>query len=275
MVYPPTAAPSLSAPARVGPGSIGIGWNAIGGATRYTLQESANGAAWVTLFDGSATSYATPARGVGGYAYRVAACNGAGCSGWSGNANVTVVGAPTLEPVISAPNLVNVTNYAFSWSTPANTEYFNLQESANAAGWVTLLADGRTSVALSRGNGSYGYRVQARNFVGCGPWSGIATVKVVLPPPVPTIYVANWLTTTTAPYRVSCDAGWHPTATATEYHLEPDTGGRRLYTGPKAYVASNTNAYCSARLRVRACNAGGCSDWSPIYTATRGVYEAN
>ncbi|WNH52295.1 wall-associated protein [Stenotrophomonas oahuensis] len=275
VVYPPTAAPSLSAPARVGPGSIGIGWNAIAGATRYTLQESANGAAWVTLFDGNATSYATPARGVGSYAYRVAACNGAGCSGWSGNGNVTVVGAPTLEPVISAPGLVNVTDYAFSWSTPANTEYFILQESANGAGWVTLLADGRTSVGLGRGNGSYGYRVQACNFVGCGPWSGIATVTVSLPPPVPTIYVANWLTTTTAPYRVSCDVGWYPTATATEYHLEPDTGGRRLYTGPKSYVASNTNAYCSARLRVRACNAGGCSDWSPIYTATRGVYETN
>jgi len=121
----------------------------------------------------------------------LAACNGAGCSGWSGNGNVTVVVAPTLEPVISAPGLVNVADYAFSWSNPANTEYFILQESANGAGWVTLLADGRTSVGLSRGNGSYGYRVQACNFVGCGPWSGIATVNVVLPPPMPTINVAN------------------------------------------------------------------------------------
>ncbi len=273
VVYPPTAAPSLSAPARVGPGSIGIGWNAIAGATRYTLQESANGAAWVTLFDGNATSYATPARGVGSYAYRVAACNGAGCSGWSGNGNVTVVGAPTLEPVISAPGLVNVTNYAFSWSTPANTEYFILQESANGAGWVTLLSDGRTSVGVSRGNGSYAYRVQACNFVNCGPWSGIATVNVVLPPPMPLINIANWLTTKRAPYQVWCDADWTPVATATEYQLETGVGGKHLYTGPKTYVAAAGNAYCGSPIRVRACNAGGCSEWSPLFTPTRGVYE--
>ncbi len=94
MTYPLTAAPSPGAPTRVGPGSIGIGWNPVAGATRYTLQESANG-----------------------------------------------------------------------------------------AGWVTLLSDGRTSVGVSRGNGSYAYRVQACNFVNCGAWSGFATVNVALPPP--------------------------------------------------------------------------------------------
>jgi hypothetical protein len=183
VVYPPGAAPGLNAPSRSGPGSIGIGWSGVGGADRYTLLESANGAGWVTLLDANATSYATPWRGPGNYAYRVAACNGAGCSGWSGTASVSVIAPPSLEPVISAPGLVNVTDYAFSWSTPANTEYFVLQESANGGGWTTLLADARTSVGVSRGNGSYGYRVQACNFVGCGPWSGIATVTVSLPPP--------------------------------------------------------------------------------------------
>ena len=275
VVYPPTAAPSLSAPARVGPGSIGIGWIAIAGATRYTLQESANGAAWVTLFDGNASSYATPARSVGSYAYRVAACNGAGCGNWSGNAGVTVVSAPTLEPVINAPGLVNVRDYAFSWSTPANTEYFILQESANGAGWVTLLADGRTSAAVGRDNGSYAYRVQACNFVGCGPWSGIATVNVVLPPSMPLINVANWLTTRRAPYKVWCDANWTPVTNATEYQLETGVGGKHLYTGPKTYVAAAGNAYCGSPIRARACNAGGCSEWSPLFTPARGVYETD
>lgn len=273
VVYPPGAAPGLNAPSRSGPGSIGIGWSGVGGADRYTLQESANGAGWVTLLDANATSYATPWRGPGNYAYRVAACNGAGCSGWSGTASVSVIAPPSLEPVISAPGLVNVTDYAFSWSTPANTEYFVLQESANGGGWTTLLADARTSVGVSRGNGSYGYRVQACNFVGCGPWSGIATVTVSLPPPMPTITMANWLSTTTAPYRIWCDADWTPVATATEYQLETSIGGKHLYTGPKTYVSAAGNAYCGSPIRVRACNAGGCSAWSPLFTPARGVYE--
>ena len=94
---------SLSAPARAAPGSIGIGWNGVAGATRYTLQESSNGGGWVTLFDGNAGSYATAARGVGSYGYRVAACNGAGCGPWSATATVAVIGPPTIEPVINAP----------------------------------------------------------------------------------------------------------------------------------------------------------------------------
>ncbi len=273
VVYPPGAASGLSAPARSGPGSIGIGWSAIGGASRYTLQESANGSGWVTLLDANATSYATPYRGVGNYAYRVAACNGAGCGGWSSTANVSVIGPPSLEPVITAPGLVNVTDYAFSWSTPATTEYFIVQESANGGGWNTLLADGRTSAAVSRGNGSYSYRAQACNFVGCGPWSGVATVTVSLPPSTPVFYIATWLTTKRAPYQVWCEAGWHPVATATEYQLETGVGGKHLYTGPKDYVAAAGNAYCGSPIRVRACNAGGCSEWSPLFTPTRGVYE--
>jgi hypothetical protein len=150
-----------------------------------------------------------------------------------------------------------------------------LQENANGGGWTTLVADGRTSLGVSRVNGSCGYRVQACNFVNCGPWSGIATVTVSLPPATPSFYIATWLTTRRAPYQVWCEAGWHPVATATEYQLETGGGGKRLYTGPTDYVAAAGNAYCGATVRVRACNAGGCSAWSPDYTATRGVYEVD
>jgi len=67
------------------------------------------------------------------------------------------------------------------WNPVAGATRYTLQESANGAGWVTLLSDGRTSVGVSRGNGSYAYRVQACNFVNCGAWSGFATVNVALP----------------------------------------------------------------------------------------------
>jgi hypothetical protein len=85
--------------------------------------------------------------------------------------------------------------------------------------------------------------------------------------------MANWLSTTTAPYRIWCDADWTPVATATGYQLETSIGGKHLYTGPKTYVSAAGNAYCGSPIRVRACNAGGCSAWSPLFTPARGVYE--
>jgi len=241
------------------------------GATRYTLQESTNGGGWVTLVDAHVLSFATPARGVGTYAYRVAACNGAGCGPWSGSATVAVIGAPTIEPVINAPGLVNVPQYSLSWSVPANSESFILEESANGGGWTVVHNGGANSFGADRAKGSYAYRVRACNFVGCSPYSGIVTVTVALPPGTPHFYLAEWLTTRKAPYQVQCSVGWSQMADATEYQLESGGGGKRLYTVPNAYVSANGNAYCAGNYRVRACNAGGCSSWSADHPVTRGV----
>jgi hypothetical protein len=208
---------------------------------------------------------------VGNYAYRVAACNGAGCGGWSAAASVGVIGPPGGEPVISAPGLVNVNSYSISWSAPVNTESFVLQESSNGGGWTTVQGGGSNNFGAVRGNGSYAYRVQACNFVGCSPFSGIATVTVVLPPPSTSFYIASWLTTKRPPYQVECEVGWHEVPGATEYQLETGGGGIRLYSGPKGYVASPGGAYCAHDYRVRACNAGGCSAWTPDYPVTHGV----
>ncbi|MDT3466984.1 hypothetical protein [Stenotrophomonas maltophilia] len=271
VVYPPAGAQGISAPARSAPGSIGIGWNGVAGATRYTLQESSNGGGWVTLFDGDAGSYATAARGVGNYGYRVAACNGAGCGPWSGTASVVVIGPPAIEPVISAPGLVNVPQYSLSWSVPANSESFVLEESANGGGWTVVHNGAANSFGASRGKGSYAYRVRACNFVGCSPYSGVVTVAVVLPPAATSLYLAEWLTTRRPPYQVQCSAGWSPVADATEYQLESGGGGQRLYTGPSTYVNDSGGTYCAHEYRVRACNAGGCSPWSAERPLTRGV----
>ncbi|MBA0448335.1 RHS repeat domain-containing protein [Stenotrophomonas maltophilia] len=271
VVYPPVAAPSVSAPARSAPGSIGIGWNGVAGATRYTLQESSNGGGWVTLFDGNASSYATAARGVGSYGYRVAACNGAGCGPWSATATVAVIGAPTIEPVISAPGLVNVPQYSLSWSVPPNSESFVLEESANGGGWTVVHNGVGNSFGASRGNGSYAYRVRACNFAGCSLNSGVATVSVVLPPGATYLFEAQWLSSKTAPYQIQCTVGWVASAGATEYQLEPASGGKTLYAGPKTYVQSRNGTYCASSYRVRACNAGGCSEWSASFPVTRGV----
>ena len=269
--YPPTGVPGLNLPARVGPGSIGIGWNGIGGADRYTLQESSNGAGWVTLLDAHATSYATPARGTGTYSYRVAACNGAGCGGWSAAASVAVIPPPSVEPVINAPAVTNVPYINLSWSVPGNTDSFVLQESQNGGGWSTVQGGGASSFGADRGRGTYAYRVQACNFVGCSLFSAIAMVVVSPPPSTPAFNTAIWLTTRKAPYRVECSVGWSSAPDATRYELDAGEGTPVMYNGTSIFISSGNSNYCRSTYRIRACSTGACSAWSAGYPVTRGV----
>ncbi|WMJ68706.1 hypothetical protein [Stenotrophomonas sp. 24(2023)] len=122
-------------------------------------------------------------------------------------ATVAVIGLPTIEPVVSAPGLVNVTQYSLSWPAPANSESFVLEASANSAGWTVVYSGGTNSFGASRGNGSYACRGRACNFAGCSLNSGVATVSVVLPPPGMYLFEAQWLSSKTAPYQVQCTVG--------------------------------------------------------------------
>ncbi|HDS1123194.1 TPA: hypothetical protein QDZ60_000454 [Stenotrophomonas maltophilia] len=61
-----------------------------------------------------------------------------------------MIGPPAIEPVISAPGLVNVPQYSLSWSVPANSESFVLEESANGAGWTVVHNGARWVDLLSR-----------------------------------------------------------------------------------------------------------------------------
>ncbi|MFS8436584.1 RHS repeat protein [Xanthomonas campestris pv. campestris] len=273
VVYPPDSAPATSAPARATQSGFAVSWSAVGAASHYVLQESANGGAWSTLQEGPQQAFETGARTAGDYGYRVAACNRAGCGNWSGAVAVQVVAPPTLEPSVSAPSLVPGNAYTVSWSTPSGSESFQLEEDSNGAGWVQVYAGAATSFDTSKGKGSYGYRARACNMAGCGPTSGIVTVTVSPPPATPVMQTANWLSTRTAPVQVWCEAGWSAVADAVEYQLQ-SSGGNALYTGPSTYVSANGNAYCAYEYTVRACNAGGCSAWSsPPFPVTQGEME--
>ncbi len=171
-----------------------------------------------------------------------------------------MIGPPTIEPVISAPGLVNVPQYSLSWSVPANSESFVL-ESANGGGWTVVHNGGGNSFGASRGNGSYAYRVRACNFAGCSPTraSPVSPSCFLLQPLRSTWRVAQHAQGALSgamQRRLARGSG------ATEYQLEPSGAGRRLYTGPNTYVQSSGGTYCASLYIVRACNAGGCSAWS-------------
>lgn len=89
VIVAPAAAPAVNAPAVNGEGSYSVSWTSAGGATRYRLEESANGGGWNAVHDGAGNSIALTGRDVNAvHAYRAQACNAAGCGPWSAAAQV-------------------------------------------------------------------------------------------------------------------------------------------------------------------------------------------
>ncbi len=56
VIYPPSAAPTVTAPADSHNGSYTVSWTTVSGANRYQLDEQVNGGAWSQIQDSSATT---------------------------------------------------------------------------------------------------------------------------------------------------------------------------------------------------------------------------
>lgn len=351
----PTAAPTLTAPPKSANGSYTLSWVGVPGATSYTLQENVNGGGWTQVQANGNTSWATNGRANGSYAYRVQACNVAGCGEWSStgtttvllpppapigvmapataygaftvtwNATPTATGydlyqsyngggwvlvysgsatsititpnasstywyslyaknesgvstptqtpslttvtlAPTAAPGLSAPASNNSGSYTVSWTGVSGATSYTLQEQVNGGAWNTVQANGAGSWGASgRGNGTYGYRVQACNAGGCGPWSNIASTSVTLIPGVPSVWISRY---TINSKMEGYQAEWTAMTGATYYQVQRVDDGFLWYQGgaTSVVIAEGERPLDPAEVfdvRVRACNAIGCSAWSP------------
>jgi len=66
-----------------------VSWTAVGGATRYVVEESVDGVTWTSVYEGTDPSWTSLARPSGTYSYRVTACMSDGtCSAASNVAHV-------------------------------------------------------------------------------------------------------------------------------------------------------------------------------------------
>ena len=262
-VNEPAGAPSLSVPGTNDTGSYTVSWSAVTGATSYTLQEQINGGAWNSVQSNASTSWGASNKSVGSYSYRVQACNGSGCSAWSVAATINVVPPPpSSAPALSAPGNNGTGGYTVSLGAVGGATSYILQEQVNGGGWSTVQSSASTSWSTSgRGNGTYGYRAQACNATGCGPWSGTSTVTVLLPPSsAPSLSVPA--SNTTGSYTVS----WSGVATATSYNLQEQVNGGGWSTVQSSATTSWAANHSSGTYgyHVQACNGSGCGPWSGI-----------
>lgn len=260
-LYPPAAPATPGVPAQSFNGSYAVSWTAVATATSYRLEESVNGGGWGLIQDAASTSRSITGKVAGSYAYRVQACNAAGCSGYSGTAAVQVIEAPAGVPTLSAPADGGTGSYTVSWTGVATATSYRLEENTNGGGW-SLIQDGAAASRAISGKpaGSYAYRVQGCNGAGCGPYSNVATVGVGPPVPAMPATLNVYRYGSLAPY--TWDVNWSAVSGATSYEVREHRGTTitTIYTG--SGLSTSASGVGTRSYSVRACNGSGCSAWN-------------
>jgi hypothetical protein len=274
VLWPPATPGSISVPA-TSSGSIAVSWAASSTASSYTLQQRLGSGGWTTVYSGAAISSTRTVTVTGSYTFQVRACNTGGCSGWKAGSAVTVTIPPASAPSLSAPSSSTTGSYSVSWTGVGGATSYTLQEQVNGGGWSTIQASSATSRTISgKGNGSYGYHVQACNAGGCGPWSGTSSVSVLRVPTAPTGLSAtlyDFYDVTMKPRNsYTLAASWSAATGASSYTFQNCQQGGTCYTHTTTATSmpefSVPNATVS--VTVQACNASGCSGWSSSVTPT-------
>ncbi|HEY4144921.1 hypothetical protein [Pinirhizobacter sp.] len=259
---PPPAPAAISVPAS-STGNIAIGWSSALYATSYSLEQNINGGAFGAIYNGAGLSYAYTATVSGTYTYRVRACNATGCSGYGPSKSSSIVVPPQSAPGISAPATNNIGIYTVSWTGVSGAATYLIQEQVNGGGFTTLQNSATTSIGRSgKVNGTYGYRVQACNASGCGPFSGTANVVVALVPHVPATLT---LTLLSPPSKGRIQAVWSAVTDVTRYEVQESIGGGSMnpaYSGTATtMIFTRGSTGLTYVYQARACNANGCSAW--------------
>lgn len=274
VALPPASAPSMSVPTSSATGSYTVSWTTVATATSYELQEQVNGGGWTTIQNASSASRAISGKGNGTYGYHARACNGSGCGPWSATDAIVVTHPPASAPTVSVPTSSSTGGYTVSWTAVSTATSYTLQEQVNGGAWTTIQTGSTTSRAISgKGNGTYGYHARACNVGGCSGWSATDSVSVLHVPAVPTglsatIY-ATFYSDTRPPKTVyELNASWTASSSATSYDFQ------YCLTGGTCTTSTTTSASIwispvhgsSYTVKVRACNASGCSAWGPTVT---------
>lgn len=250
-------------------GSTTVSWGGTLAATSYVLQQSSDGGStWSTVYGGSATGTTVSGLAGGGYVYRVQACIGSNCGGWTTSATLGVW--PAI-PAVSVPAGTINGPYTVSWTVMAGATSYTVQESLNGGAWGAI-ATNTAATSISRPGtttGSYTYRVEASDAYGTAGWSAtsaavsVNTAYGVVPTPAPTLGVPA--TSSTGSATVS----WTASSPVTGYTLQQSGNGggtwTTVYSGTATSAALSGLANGSYTYQVQACNttAGdtACTAW--------------
>jgi YD repeat-containing protein len=261
---PPDAPASVTVPASSATGSVTVSWTPSPNATSYVLQQSADGGAtWTQIYSGSATQQLVSGLANGSYEYQVEACNDIGCSAYTTSGTLTVALPPPAPASISVPATSSTASVTVSWAAASTATSYVLQQSLNGGAWTQVYSGAATSKALSVGNGSYKYRVQACNASGCSAFTASGTLNVTIAP----ASITAPASVTTSSFTVS----WSGVSGSTSYVLNQSFNGgawTQVYSGSATSHAVSIGASGSYKYEVKACGNGGCSGYRVSGTVT-------
>ena len=212
------------------------------------------------------------------YEYRVRACDGAApagdCSAYSNLASATTdVIPPPAAPGSLGATVVSATRVDLTWADVATESGYTVERSSDAGTSymeiATLAADVTSySDAAAAEATDYTYRVSACNAGGCA--SSTVTASTPLAPP--TGLSASAVSDT----RI--DLSWSDQSSAeSEYRIERRMSGGAFAevaltaAGITGYKDNGLESSTTYEYRVRACDAGDCSAYSNLASATTDV----
>ena len=276
------AVPALSSPADAATAvavSTTLSWTASTGAVTYRLQVSTSSTFATSVVD-DATITGT-SKAVSGllnsttYYWHVSATNAGGSSAFSATRSFTTIVAAPVTPVLASPanQAVGVAvSPTLTWNVSTGAATYRVQLST-AADFASTLVDDSTVTGTSRpvgpltNNGTYYWRVNAKNAGGTSAFSSAFSFKVIVAlPSVPTLAspadsAINLQLTTPLSWNAATGAdGYHLQVSTSSTFASPVIDDSTLTTTSRSVssLVLNTTYY----WRVRSKNAAGYSAFS-------------
>ena len=187
----------------------------------------------------------------------------------AGNRTVLESGAPPGTPAsIAVPSSSSTGSYTISWGVASGTiTAYELYEATNSSftGQVQAYSGTGTSKQISgKGTGTYYYRVRACYGSMCSGYrTGANPIVVTVSVPAPPASITGPSMNTTGNYSIS----WSSSTGATRYELwESVFGGSfsKVHDGTATSKSFSNKPNGEYEYKAKACNASGCSGYSPI-----------
>ena len=170
---PPTIEPISNSD---GDGDYVVSWNATGPLeSGYVLEEKHDSGAWEEILRAPEYSMARSDMPSGVWCYRVKVFTDTSTSPWSA-VNCTTVDSiteppetPSLSPI---GNPTQTNSYWVSWASVTGATEYEMQERHNGGAWAGVYSgSSEYYYAVNRANGTWCYRVRARNWASTSDWS--------------------------------------------------------------------------------------------------------
>ena len=256
--------------------SVNASWSSISDATHYQLyRNTANSSSSASkVYSGSYTSVTDVGLNSGTqYYYWVEACNSNGCSLLSSSANTTTDEEIPATPSNLSASASDSSSVDISWSSVTGATYYDLYrnisgDSPSASRVYSANATSTTDTGLEAET-QYYYWIRACNGAGCSDLSPSVTATTGEEvPDVPSELSVS------ANDSSSADISWLGVTAATYYELYRNTANNSS-SAAQVYVGGNTSitdteleSSTEYYYWVKACNSGGCSDFSVFASAT-------